>query len=315
MTSKMIRGVPVSPLSLGTVQLGVDYGIHNQTGKPDRGQAFGILDEAVRNGVTVLDTARGYGDSEAVIGAWLRERKADPAFRPPFIVTKAKALDHTSPAALRDSLRRSAETSLEALGLEKLPLLMLHSCDEYDQDPEAVALAFEDLQGEGVIGLRGISAYSHHDYRAIAASGFDAVQVPVNLFDWRQIEGGGLDALRDAGMVVFIRSVYLQGLVFQDPASLDPRMEFARKTLETFRVFCAGWDLSPAQLAVAFGLSLPQVDSLVLGSETVPQVRENAALVDSVPRLTPSQMEELRAAFRDSETRLLNPSMWFNAMR
>ena len=192
---------------------------------------------------------------------------------------------------------------------------MLHSCDEYDQDPEAVSVAFEDLRREGLIGLRGISAYSHHDYRAIAASGFDAVQVPVNLFDWRQIENGGLDALRSAGMLVFIRSVYLQGLVFQDPAALDERMAFTRGPLETFRAFCARWELAPAELAVAFALSLPQVDSLVLGSETAEQVRENAALVERVPRLAPEQMEALRAAFRDSPPRLLNPSMWFNAMK
>ncbi len=314
MTSKEIRGVPVSALSLGTVQLGVDYGIHNETGKPDRTQAFAILEEAVRQGVTVLDTARGYGDSEAVIGAWLREHGSDPSFRAPFVVTKAGKLDHTSPSAVKDSLRRSAEASLRALGLEKLPLLMLHTCDDYNQDPEAVSMAFEDLQREGLIGLKGISAYSRHDYRAIASSGFDAVQVPVNLFDWKQIESGGLAALRDAGMLVFIRSVYLQGLVFQDPAALDPRMEFARGTLEVFRNFCRRWDLSPARLAVAFGLSLPEADSLVLGSETVSQVRENASLVESVPRLSASQMEELRAAFRDSEPHLLNPSTWYNAM-
>ena len=314
MTEKEIRGVPLSRLSLGTVQLGVDYGIHNETGKPDRQHAFAILDEAVRCGVTVLDTARGYGESETVIGAWLRERKNDPSFRAPFIVTKAGRLDHASPLSVKDSLRRSAETSLLALGLEKLPLLMVHTCDDYSQDPEAVSLAFEDLQREGLIGLKGISAYSRHDYRAIASSGFDAVQVPVNLFDWKQIENGGLAALREAGMLVFIRSVYLQGLVFQDPASLDPRMEFARGTLETFRDFCRKWELTPAQLAVAFGLSLPEADSLALGSETVAQVRENAVLVEDAPRLTPAQMEELRVAFRDSEPHLLNPATWFNAM-
>lgn len=37
------KGVSISELSLGTVQLGVSYGINNQSGKPDRTQAFGIL--------------------------------------------------------------------------------------------------------------------------------------------------------------------------------------------------------------------------------------------------------------------------------
>ena len=62
------KGVSISELSLGTVQLGVSYGINNQSGKPDRTQAFGILDTALTNGISALDTAAAYGDSEQVIG-------------------------------------------------------------------------------------------------------------------------------------------------------------------------------------------------------------------------------------------------------
>ena len=51
------KGVSISELSLGTVQLGVSYGINNQSGKPDRTQAFGILDTALTNGISALDTA------------------------------------------------------------------------------------------------------------------------------------------------------------------------------------------------------------------------------------------------------------------
>ena len=57
------KGVSISELSLGTVQLGVSYGINNQSGKPDRTQAFGILDTALTNGISALDTAAAYGDS------------------------------------------------------------------------------------------------------------------------------------------------------------------------------------------------------------------------------------------------------------
>ena len=66
------KGVSISELSLGTVQLGVSYGINNQSGKPDRTQAFGILDTALTNGISALDTAAAYGDSEQVIGQWLQ---------------------------------------------------------------------------------------------------------------------------------------------------------------------------------------------------------------------------------------------------
>ena len=149
----------------------------------------------------------------------------------------------------------------------------------------------------------------------IAASGFDAAQIPLNIFDWRQIDNGGLDALRASDMMIFVRSVYLQGLVFQTPEQLDPRMEFARQTLVSFRSLCGKYALAPAELALSFALSLPGVTSLVLGSETAEQVRQNVDLLDRTARLSEAQLNEIHTLFRDVPERLLNPSEWFNAQK
>ena len=114
-------------------------------------------------------------------------------------------------------------------------------------------------------------------------------------------------------MMVFVRSVYLQGLVFQDPDKMDPRMEFARETLVKFRGLCAKYGLTPAALALSYALSLPGVTSLVLGSEKPEQVEQNAALLEQAVDLSAEQMAEIRANFIDTPVRVLNPSMWFNA--
>ena len=297
-------------LSLGTVQLGCDYGINNKDGKPSMEQSFGILDAAMATGVNTLDTAAGYGDSEAVIGEWL---KTVPAGKRPFICTKAKHLDHTSLDTLRASLKASVEESKKRLGLSQLPLLMLHSCDEYLEDEENMKICFRELKENGDILYSGISAYAHHDYKKIADSGFDATQIPLNIFDWRQIDNGGLKALKDSGMIVFVRSVYLQGLVFQRPEDLDPRMAFAKETLVKFRALCDKFGMDPAGLALSFVLSLPEVTSLVLGAEKKEQVFQNAETFEKIKLLTKDQMEEIHGSFRDTEFRLLTPSEWFNA--
>lgn len=306
------KGVCVSELSLGTVQLGVSYGINNQSGKPNQSQTFDILNTALRNGITALDTAAAYGDSEQVIGHWL---KTIPQESWPFISTKLKALDHSSLDAMRKSVNLQLEHSMQQLGLDCIPLLMLHNFDEYDCDRENMRIVFDELKQDGKIRFSGISAYAHHDYRVIASSGFDAVQIPLNIFDWRQIDNGGLDALRTSGMMVFVRSVYLQGLVFQKPEQLDARMNFARDTLTKFHALCAQYALSPAELALSFALSLPGVTSLVLGSETAEQVQQNVDLLSCTPRLNESQLKEIHMLFRDVPERLLSPSEWFNAQK
>ena len=62
------RGEKISTLVLGTVQLGLDYGIANSQGKPSDEQAAELVSTVWKGGISVFDTAQAYGDSEAVLG-------------------------------------------------------------------------------------------------------------------------------------------------------------------------------------------------------------------------------------------------------
>ena len=307
MKTVKIKGLDISALSLGTVQLGLSYGINNADGKPSQETANAILNAALEGGINTLDTAGAYGDSEVVIGNWL---KTIPSEKRPFIVTKAAGLDHSSLENLRKDLFGRVRSSKERLGVEQLDLLMLHHFDDYLCDKENVRTVMQELKASGEVRFIGASAYSHHDYGEIADTGFDATQIPLNLFDWKQIENGGLKKLEDSGMMVFVRSVYLQGLVFQNPANLAPHMEFVRPTLEKFRFLCDKYQLSPAALALSYALSLPGVTSLVLGSEKAEQVRQNLQLMDQAVELSAEQMAEIRELFLDTPEQVLNPGLW-----
>ena len=78
-------------LILGTVQLGLDYGINNDVGKPSVEKSFEILDYAFNNGISILDTANAYGDSEKIIGNYMK--KTGNEFK---ISTKLSALNDNS---------------------------------------------------------------------------------------------------------------------------------------------------------------------------------------------------------------------------
>lgn len=175
------KGLKLSLLSLGTVQLGMDYGLGDNTSKPQMADSFEILNCAVKNGVNSLDTANNYGDSERVIGKWLKT--VDESKRP-LIITKIGPFDHSSAQNLKDDIKRQTEKSLETLGVSFIDVLMVHNFEDYEKDPVIVCDSFKELKEKGIIGYTALSAYSHHDYRKIAESGFDAVQIPLNVFDW-----------------------------------------------------------------------------------------------------------------------------------
>ena len=302
-----IKGLDISVLSLGTVQLGLSYGINNADGKPSQETANAILNAALDGGINTLDTAGAYGDSEVVIGNWLKTIAPE---KRPFIVTKAAGLDHSSLENLRKDLFGRVKASKERLSVEQLDLLMLHHFDDYLCDKENVRTVMEELKASGEVRFIGASAYSHHDYAELAETGFDATQIPLNLFDWKQIENGGLKKLEQSGMMVFVRSVYLQGLVFQKPETLAPHMEFARPTLEKFQFLCNKYNLTPAALALSYALSLPGVTSLVLGSEKAEQVQQNLELMEQAVDLSAEQMAEIRELFLDTPAQVLNPALW-----
>lgn len=302
-------GKSLARFQLGTVQLGMDYGLGDHTAKPSEAYAKELLSRAAELGVNTLDTANNYGDSERVIGTWLADV---PAEGRPYLISKIGPFDHSSKEALRADIRRQALGCLEALGVKKLDMLMVHNFEDYKKSPDTVREIFAAFKREGLIGAAGISAYSHHDYRAIAAAGFDAVQIPLNVFDWGRIDDGGLQAMADAGMKIFVRSVFLQGLVFLTPETLDSRMDFCLPYLNKFLDFCRELDLSPAELALSFVLSLPGVSAAVLGCQTVEQLEQNCAMFDGVRTLTQAEMDALHAAFVDIDPRVINPRCWFN---
>lgn len=307
----LTNGIRLSRFSLGTVQLGMTYGLGEDREKPSEEKAFGILDSAMELGIDNLDTANNYGDSEAVIGRWMKKRRLDGK-TVPWIVTKIGPLKHGSYDILRDDIFRQVEDCQVNLGTDTIDCLMLHNFEDFNQDRDHIQKIFCELKGVGAYRFSAISAYSRHDYGVIADSGFDAVQIPVNVFDWSQIENGGMDKLAQSGMMVFARSVFLQGLVFHSPENLDVRMDFCVPYLKTYRQLCEEFSLSPAVLALSFVLSVSGITTAVLGCDNVRQLRDNINIFDETVKLTPYQWSKLYEAFRDIDPRVINPGVWFN---
>ncbi len=304
------KGEKFSAFSLGTVQLGMAYGLGEFAVKPTREEAFSLLNTAKNGGVNVLDTANNYGDSEKIIGEWLATLSPEER---PFVVTKIGPFDHSSKEVLRADILSQVENCLKTLGVSTIDMMMIHSFADYDKNKETVSATLDELKAEGKIRYTGVSVYSEDDYFVVAKSRFDAVQIPLNVFDWRQIESGGIKALADAGIAIFARSVFLQGLVFLSLDELDPRMDFCRPYLEKYKALCEKFNMSPAVLALSYVLSVPGVISVVLGCQIAKQAQDNCLLMDEVRTLSEAELSELHDAFANIDPRVIDPRQWFNS--
>lgn len=269
-----------SPMTLGTVQLGMNYGIANDGGKPSEEVSFSILRTALENGVTTLDTARAYGDSEAVIGRFLKTWQGPS----PRIITKIRKLQGSTPKELEQFATESVEASLESLGVSKVDGIMLHGATDPMIHGQACADAVKTLIRHGYTDRVGVSVYNADDIRGMLKYDiFSITQVPMSIFDQRLIADGSVDALAARGYDVFVRSVFLQGLFFLDPDKItDPiLLEHAAPKIRLLRQIAENLGLTVAQLAISFMRSCPGVTSLVLGADTPQQVKQNVAYFDT----------------------------------
>lgn len=294
MKNTIINGKALPAMTIGTVQLGMNYGIANDGGQPSQEKSFAMLRTAFENGVASLDTARAYGNSEEVIGAFLKTWKGEM----PYITTKVKHARDPQTDFITHAVQ-SVEESLQRLGVNKVDCVLLHSPVDMFEQGQKAADALAKIQKLGYADKVGVSIYTQEDVEEMLKyPEYTATQVPMSIFDQRLIASGTVKKLKDADYTTFVRSVFLQGVFFLDPDKVtDPILvEHAVPKIRLIREIAAAEGMTVAQLAIAFMRDTVGVTSLVLGADTPEQVKENIKNFDT-PALSASVMARLEAEF------------------
>jgi aryl-alcohol dehydrogenase-like predicted oxidoreductase len=290
-------------IGLGTAQFGFDYGISNLEGKVPGEQVKRILDAAAESGVRVIDTASLYGDSESILGRFLREGHA---FN---IVTKTP--QYSKPQLTRDDARLLERTFQESLVKLKQPSLyglLIHNAD--DLLAENGILLWEsmaDIKSKGMVKNIGVSVYSARQIDAILEKfPIDLIQLPVNVLDQRLIRSGHLKKLKRKGIEIHARSVFLQGLLLMDPAKLHDYFGSVREHLQHYNQFIETKSLSRIKAALDFVLSLGEVDAIIVGVVNSVQLDEIINECMDAPKMTLDDY----GLFSWSDDGILDPFRW-----
>ncbi|MGM9509199.1 aldo/keto reductase [Larkinella sp. GY13] len=310
MTYRIFHNYRFSQLTLGTVQLGLNYGISNSEGMPDRAESFQMLQLAAQAGINTLDTARQYGHSEQVLGDFLEEtgQAYDLNLVSKFKINPAN-LGH--PERAWEEVHRSVKESLAALKVDRLPVCLHHKgAEPMAEVIKILPMMVRRLKEEGLIDIGGVSAYEPEDVAYILKEEvLEATQIPVNVFDQRLLKTGLLNQLRSQSKLVFARSVFLQGLFFMNPAQLKGSLKKAELHLVALQKLAQRAQMSVAQLAFSFVRDLPAVDSIVFGAVNQAQIQQNIALLNG-PAIPPDVLAEIQDVFQAVEEEIVTPAVW-----
>lgn len=271
----------ISKLTLGTAQLGRQYGIANTTGKPSERVAFEILSTALHSGINCIDTAPVYGDSEEIIGKYLLHHPTKCT-----IITKL-------PDVLNSSMvKKWAYGSALRLNHSPIDIYMSRTTLQLDMCYGILV----GLQKERTIKTIGVSIYTPKELEYVLEKypKVEAFEIPINLFDHKFIPY--LPKLK--GKIVFARSIFLQGYLFT-----------VNKHTDKLQKICNEFGTNIRESAVTFVRDLPNITSLVIGAETVQQVLDNVELIKE-PKFSDNLRNYIYKEFADMPLGIIDPRKW-----
>jgi aryl-alcohol dehydrogenase-like predicted oxidoreductase len=309
---KLADNLEVSAIGLGC--MGLSFGLGPAT---DRQEAIGVIRAAVERGVTLFDTAEGYGPwtNEDLVGEALEPLRDGVLIGTKFGFDITEAGETVGLNSHPDTIRRVVDASLKRLRTDRIDILYQHRVDP-NVPIEDVAGTVCDLIAAGKVKHFGLSEASEKTIRAAhAVQPVSVIQDHYSLW-MREPEQTKFALCEELGIGLvswgplgqgFLTGKISRGMRFDDPTDL--RRDFPRFTPEALEANFKLVDFlndiaqrnnaTPAQIALAWLLARKPWIVPIPGGTSIAHLDDNLAATDL--ELTASDLAEIDSAFAQSD--------------
>jgi aryl-alcohol dehydrogenase-like predicted oxidoreductase len=263
----------LAKLGLGSAQFQTGAGGHLRGRSPDA-EVRDMLVAATRAGLGYLDA----GAASPLVEQMLGQNAPRPC--PMRLLVKSVRGDR-GPDVVEDEAR----ASLARFGVTRAQAIVVQSASDLFA-PSGAALweRLLALRDAGLFVQVGISAYASDDPVGLARRFRpDLVQAPASLLDQRLLLDGSLMAVREMGIEVHLRSIFLNGLLFLPPDRVPAQLKGAAGRLSRARRMIAEGRSDPLQAALGFALSRPEADAVIVGAASTAELSAVIAAASSPP--------------------------------
>ncbi len=247
-------------ICLGTAQFGLDYGINNTRGKIPKNEVFKILEYALQNGIEFIDTAYAYGDSEKVLGDFIKNNPNGKKFK---IISKIPNVEN---------IDKAIEETFTNLSVDKLYGYLVHNFNSFLENTKIFDTLLS-LKHMGKVEKIGFSLYYPEEYYKIKDLEIDILQIPYSIFDQRFCNF--FEEFKDKKIEVHARSVFLQGLIFKKPEELKGKFSKLKDKLLYINFLSKELDIPLNAIFLNFVLMNENLDKVVIGVDSLENLKEN----------------------------------------
>ena len=222
-----------------------------------------------------------------------------------FIVSKVKS------EVFEQNFEKSIKSSLERLCSEALYGLLLHDMQIFYDNYASLDEKVRAAKNQGLFSYFGVSIYSEEDFDlAINSELVDMIQLPFNIFDQRAITEKWFERAKSKNKLIFIRSIFLQGLLLIDVANVPSKLNRAVKYIQQLDSICEKYNITKLELSLAFVDAVARDSILLFGCDSLQQAHDNLSLYNNLKHLTKKQISEIVEMFGGISKDIYLPTNW-----
>ena len=251
-------------LIIGTANAGSKYSL-NQYKKNSQKNLTRIINYAKKNNILIFDTAPKYKNAEKILG-----NQKDKRIK---IITK---ISETNKKNLKKNLIEKIINSRKRLNVDKLYGLLIHDINFFrNQNSKVISEILHDIKKKGIVKKIGFSVYSPNDVDYILKYiKPDIVQLPLSIFDRRFMISKKIKKLNTLGVEVHVRSIFMRGLLLSNINKIPDSLNKLKSQLVKLDKWCVSKKISRLQIAVNFIKSNKNIDAVVIGVDSVDQLKK-----------------------------------------
>jgi aryl-alcohol dehydrogenase-like predicted oxidoreductase len=260
-------GINVSPIGYGAGHIG-DPSL-------DENDVHDLLNTIVDSGITLIDSACGYGLSEERIGKNLSHRRKEIILSTKIGYGIPGYEDWTGPC-----ITAGIDAALKLLRTDYIDILHFHSCPVDTLRRNDLFDALNDAVSKGKVRVPAYSGDNEHLDFAISTGNFRSIQTSVNIADQNVLAHGIAEARKRNLGVIAKRPVANAPWRFAELPSGHYCEEYWQR-LKTMDIDSGG--MSWQEFAIRFVAFLPGVHSSIIGTTSIDHLKENLRYVELGP--------------------------------
>jgi len=288
----MIKHSANKKIILGGAQFGMSYSISKIYDYVNENIKYKLLNFAYNNGINSIDLAQSYGNSEMLVGNYIKKNKKHEWV----IITKTNVE--------QVNITNSLSLSIEKLGVTPNTVLA-HKVENYLNKEYCHLL--HSLKDNGIKKI-GVSTYNIDDIKKVlTVIKPDIIQFPLNIVDNKIYKTNMLEYLKDQGIELHARSIWLQGLFHLPVTKIRKKFKDILPTIEKLSNLALSYKITLPELSLKWVYSLPEVDKVIIGIEDINQLKANLKTLET--EVDKDVFREALLINYENEN-ILNPSLW-----